>query len=48
MSDKNTEKDNERRRKIMKLKNLLPIVILGAFILAPSTADAQFDKTWKD
>ncbi len=32
----------------MKLKNLLPIVMLGAFILAPSTADAQFDKTWKD
>ena len=32
----------------MKLKNLLPILILGAFILAPSTADAQFDKTWKD
>ena len=31
----------------MKLKILLPIVILGAFILAPSTADAQFKKTWK-
>ncbi|MFV2073738.1 MAG: outer membrane beta-barrel protein [Thermoanaerobaculales bacterium] len=32
----------------MRLKNLLPIMALGALILAPAAANAQFTKSWKD